>query len=79
MLLDYVVAVQQAILLFVFLIAVWQGDRYLRLLALSVPVFMFGYLAIDSQLRYMIPIMPLVISIGVVGLRRFSLSRIRNN
>lgn len=70
MVLDYIVVIQQAILLFIFLVALWKGDWFLRLLALSVPVFMFGYLAIDSQLRYMLPVMPLIISISVVGASR---------
>jgi 4-amino-4-deoxy-L-arabinose transferase-like glycosyltransferase len=78
MLLDYFVVLQQAILLFVFLIALWKGDWFMRILAFSVPVFMFGYLAIDSQLRYMIPVMPLVISIGIVGLYRLFSPRVRN-
>jgi hypothetical protein len=77
--LDYVVAMQQAILLLAFLVALWRGDWFLRLLALSVPVFMLGYLAIDSQLRYMIPIMPLVIAIGVVGSSRLFVPRVFNN
>lgn len=69
--LDYFVIAQQALLLVAFLIALWKGNWFLRMLALSVPFFMLGYMAIDSQLRYMIPAMPLVISVSVIGVSSF--------
>ncbi len=43
----------------------------MRLLAVGVLFFMFGYLAVDSQLRYMVTVMPLVIVVSVVGTERF--------
>ncbi len=58
-------------MLVTFLIAVWKGDWYLRLLAAGVLFFMLGYLAVDSQLRYMVTVMPLVIAVSVVGVDRF--------
>jgi 4-amino-4-deoxy-L-arabinose transferase-like glycosyltransferase len=68
---DFLIVVQQAILLLAFLIAIWKGDWYIRLLAVSVLFFMFGYLAVDSQLRYMVTVMPLVIVVSVIGVERF--------
>jgi 4-amino-4-deoxy-L-arabinose transferase-like glycosyltransferase len=68
---DILIVVQQALLLLAFIIAIWKGDWYIRLLALSVLFFMFGYLAVDSQLRYMVTVMPLVIVVSVVGVDRF--------
>jgi len=76
--LDYLVIIEQAVLLIVFLLAIWKGNWLLRVLALSVPFFMFGYMAIDSQLRYMIPAMPLVISVSVIGVHLF-ITRKRDN
>jgi 4-amino-4-deoxy-L-arabinose transferase-like glycosyltransferase len=70
MLLDYLVVVQQAILLLAFLFALWKGDWLLRLLASGVPLFMLSYMAVDSQLRYMAPVMPLVVVIGVLGIEK---------
>ena len=70
LLLDYLVVVQQAILLLAFLFALWKGDWLLRLLASGVPVFMLSYMAVDGQLRYMAPVMPLVIVIGVLGIEK---------
>ena len=70
LLLDYLVVVQQAILLLAFLFALWNGDWLLRLLASGVPVFMLSYMAVDGQLRYMAPVMPLVIVIGVLGIEK---------
>jgi 4-amino-4-deoxy-L-arabinose transferase-like glycosyltransferase len=68
---DILIVIQQAILLIAFLIAIWKGDWYMRLLAAGVLCFMFGYLAVDSQLRYMVTVMPLVIAVSVVGVERF--------
>lgn len=68
---DFLIVIQQAILLILFLIAIWKGDWYTRLLAAGVLFFMFGYLAVDSQLRYMVTVMPLVIAVSVVGMERF--------
>jgi 4-amino-4-deoxy-L-arabinose transferase-like glycosyltransferase len=68
---DVLIVIQQAILLILFLIAIWKGDWYMRLLAAGVLFFMFGYLAVDSQLRYMVTVMPLVIAVSVVGMERF--------
>jgi 4-amino-4-deoxy-L-arabinose transferase-like glycosyltransferase len=70
MLLDYLVVVQQAILLLAFLFALWKGDWLLRLLASGVPLFMLSYMAVDSQLRYMAPVMPLVVVISVLGIEK---------
>jgi 4-amino-4-deoxy-L-arabinose transferase-like glycosyltransferase len=75
---DNLIVIQQAILLVTFLIAVWKGDWYLRLLATGVLFFMLGYLAVDSQLRYMVTVMPLVIAISVVGVDRFIHALMRN-
>lgn len=68
---DILIVIQQAILLIVFIIAIWKGDWYIRLLAAGVLFFMLGYLAVDGQLRYMVTVMPLVIAVSVVGLERF--------
>jgi hypothetical protein len=67
MFLDYLVVVQQAVLLLAFLFALWKGGWLLRLLASGVPVFIMSYMAVDSQLRYMVPLMPLVVVIAVLG------------
>lgn len=75
---DYLIVVQQTILLITFLIAIWKGDGYIRLLAGSILFFMLGYLAVDSQLRYMIAVMPIIISISVIGVARLIQGRIRN-
>jgi 4-amino-4-deoxy-L-arabinose transferase-like glycosyltransferase len=68
---DILIVIQQAILLIMFIIAIWKGDWYLRLLAAGVLFFMFGYLAVDSQLRYMVTVMPLTIAVSVVGMEGF--------
>ena len=66
--LDYLIVIQQAILLIAFVVALWKGDWLLRLLASAVPVFMLSYMAVDSQLRYMAPLMPVIIVITIVGI-----------
>jgi 4-amino-4-deoxy-L-arabinose transferase-like glycosyltransferase len=75
---DILIVIQQAILLILFLIAIWKGDWYVRLLAVGVLFFMFGYLAVDSQLRYMVTVMPLVIVVSVVGMDRFIRAQSQN-
>lgn len=78
MLFDYLIVMQQAILLIAFILAIWKGNWYIRLMAASIVFFMLGYLAVDSQLRYMIAVAPIIISISVVGMARFFEARIRN-
>jgi len=69
--LDYLIVFQQLILLILFLYAVRKGDRFTRLIASSILVFMLSYMAVDSQLRYLLPVAPLVLVIGVFGLTKF--------
>lgn len=68
MFVDELIVIQQAFLLVLFLIGVWKGNWYVRFLAVCVLLFALAYMAIDSQLRYMIPVMPLVIVISVAGI-----------
>jgi hypothetical protein len=78
-LMDQLIVIQQAIMLVAFLIAVWKGNWYVRLLAACVLFFMFGYLAVDSQLRYLTPAIPLIISVSVIGVDRLIGSLTRKN
>jgi len=67
-LLDYLIIVQQILLLIAFLLAIWRGDWRLRLLALCILFFMIAYLAVGSQLRYMIPVMPVIGLMSAIGI-----------
>ena len=66
--LDYLIVFEQLILLILFLYAVRKGDWFTRLIASSILVFVLSYMAVDSQLRYLLPVAPLVLVIGVFGL-----------
>ena len=69
--LDQLIVLQQLALLFLFLVGVRKGDWFTRLIAGSILIFMLSYMAVDSQLRYLLPVAPLVIIIGVFGLFDF--------
>jgi len=69
--LDYLIVFQQLILLILFLYAVRKGDWLTRLIAASILVFMLSYMAVDSQLRYLLPVAPLALVIGIFGLISF--------
>jgi len=66
--LDYLIVVQQAILLVALLFVLWKGDFRPRLLALGLPFFMFSYMAIGSQLRYLLPVAPLIIVLSALAI-----------
>jgi len=72
---DYIVMVLQVILL---ILAIKAAARSLWIswpLWLSVIAISAAYLLIDSQLRYLVPVMPLVISLSANGLVRFLAER----
>lgn len=64
---DYLSIVEQAVLLLLFLVGLKYGDRIFYLFSLTVLVYSASYLAIGSQLRYLIPVMPIIIIIGSFG------------
>ena len=66
--LDQLIVLQQLVLLLLFLVGVRKGDWFTRLIAGSILIFLLSYMAVDSQLRYLLPVAPLVIVIGVYGL-----------
>jgi len=67
-LLDYLIVVQQAVILVAFLFSLFKGGSWLRYIAFGFGFFIFSYMLIDGQLRYLIPIMPSVILISVMSL-----------
>jgi 4-amino-4-deoxy-L-arabinose transferase-like glycosyltransferase len=69
--LDRLIVFQQLVLLFLFLVGVRKGDWLTRLIAFSILIFVLSYMAVDSQLRYMLPVAPLVVIVGVLGLVNF--------
>lgn len=74
--LDYLVVLQQLFLLVVFVLGLWRGNKLLRLFGLSFLAYSMSYLTVGSQLRYLIPLMPIVIVISSIGIaeqwRQFS-------
>lgn len=69
--LDYLVVVQQIILLAAILFVMWKGEVRLRLLGLSLFLFMSTYMAVGSQLRYLIPIAPTIIVLSALSIPYF--------
>jgi 4-amino-4-deoxy-L-arabinose transferase-like glycosyltransferase len=66
--LDYLVIFQQAILLVALVFSLTKVGWQTRYLAISLALFIFSYMLVDGQLRYLIPIMPVVISISTISL-----------
>jgi len=65
---DYFSILEQAVLLLLFLIGLKYGNRIFYLFSLTILVYSASHLAIGSQLRYLIPVMPVIIIIGSFGL-----------
>ena len=61
---DYLVMLEQAVLLLLVFLGLRRNWRTTWPLWLSVAVVSMAYMGIDSQLRYLIPVMPLVLSLG---------------
>ncbi len=64
---DDIVVVQQFILMALFLVVLWTGNWMHRLITAGLFLFMFSYMAVDSQLRYLMPILPVVVSMCVLS------------
>jgi 4-amino-4-deoxy-L-arabinose transferase-like glycosyltransferase len=65
--LDYLVVVQQAVILMAFLFSLLKGGWRPRYIALSLGLFIFSHMLVAGQLRYLVPIMPAVISISTMS------------
>lgn len=74
--LDLLMATQQAMLLVFALIGLWSTPKRGWPLALSVAFFCLAYMAVITKLRYVIPVMPIVILFAAMAIDRFW-SRIR--
>jgi len=66
--LDYLVVIQQGVLLAALLFVMWKGDYQSRLLGLGLSFFMFSYMAVGSQLRYLIPVAPVIIVLSALAI-----------
>ena len=66
--LDYLAVFQQAIILVAFLFSLLKGGWWPRYLAFGFGLFIFSYMLVDGQLRYLVPIMPSVISVSAMSL-----------
>ncbi len=69
-LMDRVVALQQAMLLVLALVGCWRMPRRGWPLAMAVVVLCLAYLAIVARLRYVIPVMPVVVLFAAAALGR---------
>ena len=67
---DYLAMFQQAFFLITLAIGLKYGKNIIYLFGLSIFVYSLSYLLVGSQLRYLLPIMPVVIIIGSFGVLR---------
>ena len=68
LLMDYVYMVQNIFLLIAFILGLRKNNWVVRIIGCSTIFYLFLYLLVDAQLRYIIPVMPGMIMIGSVGL-----------
>ena len=69
--LDYLMGAQQLVLLALALIGLWYMPKRGWPLALCVVAFCLSYMAIIARLRYLIPVMPVVILFASLAIDRF--------
>ena len=67
---DYLAMFQQAFFLITLAIGLRFGEKSTHLVGLSIFMYCSSYLLVGSRLRYLIPIMPVVIIIGSFGILR---------
>ena len=67
---DYLAMLQQAFFLIALAIGLRLGKNTIHLFGLSIFIYCSSYLLVGSRLRYVIPIMPVVIIIGSFGILR---------
>jgi hypothetical protein len=60
--------VQNIFLLTAFVLGLRKNNWVIRIVGYSTIFYLFLYLLVDAQLRYIIPVMPGIIVIGSVGL-----------
>lgn len=68
---DYLMGTQQLALLVLALIGLWSAPKRGWLLAFCVAVFCLAHMAIIARLRYVIPVMPVVILFAAIAIDRF--------
>lgn len=74
---DYINIVEQVFIFSAFIFGLRKNDWPIRLIGMSIFIYLFSYLLIESQLRYGIPVMSGVIAIGSVGLLSILPARMR--
>lgn len=68
---DYMVMIEQFVLLAAAIFAARQALKNLWPIWLSVLGICLAYMLVDSQLRYLVPVMPLVVSLAAASLIKF--------
>lgn len=65
--LDNLIVLQQFILLIALIVGLMRNDKLLRIFGIGTLIYGLSFLAVDSQLRYLVPVMPVLIVIGCLG------------
>lgn len=69
---DYVMMAQQALLLVLALVG-WRGNESRTwMLTVGMVLLSLAYMAVNSQMRYIVPVMPFIISLSAAGLIRLT-------
>ncbi|MEO8589446.1 MAG: glycosyltransferase family 39 protein [Flavobacteriales bacterium] len=69
---DYLVVVQQVVLLLLFLIGLRHMDRSLWPVLVAILLQVMAYAGLVAQVRYVVPIMPVVIAVAAAALLRLA-------
>jgi len=65
---DVLIMIEQTVILLFFTLGLRAGDRIVRLMGLAVTIYLFAYMAIQAQLRYVIPVASIILAIASIGI-----------
>jgi hypothetical protein len=60
--------IEQTVILLFFILGLKAGGRIVRLMGLAVTIYLLAYMAIEAQLRYVIPVASIILAIAGIGI-----------
>ena len=75
---DVLIVIEQTVILLFFLLGLRAGGRFVRLMGLAVAIYLLAYMAIEAQLRYVIPVASIILAIASIGISSLLSGRLRS-
>jgi len=75
---DVLIVIEQTVILLFFLLGLRAAGWSVRLMGLAVTIYLLAYMAIEAQLRYVIPVASIILAIASIGISSLLSERLRS-